>query len=405
MTERFYCVGCKSHYDLSVHEAVKKPSKGGSYRHSIVSQCPKGHKTTRICNATLYDSYNEGKSAESPLTEGPTPDGPPSEPTPVPSAAKGFSSRCEVHEAEFEACGCEKDAEYCKTCSVKGHDSCSMTKGCPCCDNTMEAHGYVDGDGKCACGCVFVDCECGPECKCGCATKKAETGGRTYEEQLPHLSPTDLKKLKDLADEWGDLLMAGDGDSDKAKKIREEMKKMEVAAAESFEATQVVGTMSPGVNLEALEPLEGGMENGYGDSLVPAHSFLPEGSGHVIGSQSTSHNYTPMHAETFNADDMYPYYELRMVDNGTWGNPVGDWDDDEEEMALAVWEQSVNDDGPYILIYWKDTETDGQVVAGQDFLAAEGETTQSGTGNRKAAIATAAAAIVIGLIYWKNRQE
>jgi len=56
MTERFYCVGCKNHYDLSVHEAVKKPSKGGSYRHSIVSQCPKGHKTTRICNATLYDS-------------------------------------------------------------------------------------------------------------------------------------------------------------------------------------------------------------------------------------------------------------------------------------------------------------------------------------------------------------
>jgi len=314
MTERFYCVGCKNHYDLSVHEAVKKPSKGGSYRHSIVSQCPKGHKTTRICNATLYDSYNDGKSAESPLTEGPTPDGPPSEPTPVPSAAKGFSSRCEVHEAEFEACGCEKDAEYCKPCSVKGHDSCSMTKGCPCCDNTMEA--------------------------------------------------------------------------------------------ESFEATQVVGTMSPGVNLEALEPLEGGMENGYGDSMVPANSFLPEGSGHVIGSQSTSHNYTPMHAETFNADDMYPYYELREVTNGTWGDVVGDWDDDQEEMALAVWEQSVNDDGPYILVYWKDTESDGAVVAGDFFLEAEGEMTPSrGSGTRKAAIATAAAAVVIGLIYWKNRQE
>lgn len=349
MTERFYCVGCKSHYELPVHEAVKKPSKGGSYRHSIVSECPKGHKTTRICSKLLYADYHNTKSAESPLTDGPTPDGPPSEPTPVPSAAQGFSSRCEVHEAEFEACGCEKGAEYCKTCSVKGHDSCSMTKGCPCCDNTMEAHGYVDGDGKCACGCVLVDCECGPECKCGCATKKAE----------------------------------------------------------SFEATQVVGTMSPGVNLEALEPLEGGMENGYGDSLVPAHSFQPEGSGHVIGSQSTSVNYTPMHAETFNADDMYPYYELRMVERGTWGDPVGDWDDDDRDAALAAWEDAVNEDGPYILVYWKDTESDGQVVAGSDFLVsmdAEGSM-PVGNRNRNAAIATATAAIVIGLIYWKSQKE
>jgi len=371
MTERFYCVGCKNHYDLSVHEAVKKPSKGGSYRHSIVSKCPKGHKTTRICNATLYDTYNEGKSAESPLTAGPTPDGPPSEPTPVPSAAKGFSPRCEVHEAEFEACGCEKDAEYCKTCSVKGHDSCSMTKGCPCCDNTMEAESF-----------------------------EAPVEVRTGVAATDKWTPAQIKEIKEISADIDAAVAAGD--YEKADELMEKFKQFD---SESFEATQVVGTMSPGVNLEALEPLEGGMENGYGDSLVPADSFLPEGSGHVIGSQSTSHNYTPMHAETFNADDLYPYYELRMVDNGTWGDPVGDWDDDEEEMALAVWEESVNDDGPYILIYWKDTESDGEVVAGQDFLAAEGETTQSGTGNRKAAIATAAAAIVIGLIYWKNRQE
>jgi len=356
MAERFYCVGCKSHYELPVHEAVKKHTKGKSFRHSIVSECPKGHKTTRICNAELYDSYNEVKSAESPLTEGPIPDGPPSEPTPVPSATQSFSSRCEVHEAEFEACGCEKDAEYCKTCSVKGHDSCSMTTGCPCCDNTMEAmeaHSYVDGDGKCACGCVFVDCECGPECKCGCATKKAE----------------------------------------------------------SFEATQVVGTMSPGINLEALRPVEGGMENGYEDSMVPADSFQPEGSGHVIGSQSTSHNYTPMHAETFDADELYPYYELRMVTDGTWGDPVDDWDNDAESDAYAAWEDAVNEDGPYILVYWKDTESDGAVVAGEDFLEAAAEGVMGdliapiSNRNRKAAIATAAAAVVIGLIYWKSQKE
>ena len=409
MAERFYCVGCKSHYELPVHEAVKKPSKGKSFRHSIVSKCPKGHKTTRICNAELYDSYNEVKSAESPLTEGPIPDGPPSEPTPVPSATQSFSSRCEVHEAEFEACGCEKDAEYCKTCSVNGHDSCSMTTGCPCCDNTMEAmeaHGYVDGDGKCACGCVFVDCECGPECKCGCATKKADSiiTVDIRKDESSKLLPADLKKIKEISADIDSAVAAGD--YEKAEELMEKFKQFD---SESFEATQVVGTMSPGINLEALRPVEGGMENGYEDSMVPADSFQPEGSGHVIGSQSTSHNYTPMHAETFDADELYPYFELRMVTNGTWGDPVDDWDNDAESDAYAAWEDAVNEDGPYILVYWKNTESDGHVVAGQDFLEAEGVMgdliAPSSNRNRKAAIATAAAAVVIGLIYWKSQKE
>ena len=325
MAERFYCVGCKSHYELPVHEAVKKPSKGKSFRHSIVSKCPKGHKTTRICNAELYDSYNEVKSAESPLTEGPIPDGPPSEPTPAPSATQSFSSRCEVHEAEFEACGCDKDAE---------------TGICVCGESCV-----------CDCGCAESGvCNCGESCPCDCGCGIAD-----------------------------------------------------------FEATQVVGTMSPGINLEALRPVEGGMENGYEDSMVPADSFQPEGSGHVIGSQSTSHNYTPMHAETFDADELYPYFELRMVTNGTWGDPVDDWDNDAESDAYAAWEDAVNEDGPYILVYWKNTESDGHVVAGQDFLEAEGVMgdliAPSSNRNRKAAIATAAAAVVIGLIYWKSQKE
>ncbi len=29
----------------------------------------------------------------------------------------------------------DKD-EYCKECRVEDHDTCSMTDGCPCCDNT-----------------------------------------------------------------------------------------------------------------------------------------------------------------------------------------------------------------------------------------------------------------------------
>ena len=36
-----------------------------------------------------------------------------------------------LHEAEtFEA-------EYCTTCKIPDHDSCSLTEGCPCCDNVM----------------------------------------------------------------------------------------------------------------------------------------------------------------------------------------------------------------------------------------------------------------------------
>ena len=73
MTEKFYCVGCKEHYQLPVTEAVKKPSKGDSFRHSVVSSCPKGHKTTKICNKDDYDKYSSSKSAESPLTSGPSP--------------------------------------------------------------------------------------------------------------------------------------------------------------------------------------------------------------------------------------------------------------------------------------------------------------------------------------------
>ena len=71
----------------------------------------------------------------------------------------------------------------------------------------------------------------------------------------------------------------------------------------SQEAETVVGTMTPGVSLEALTPLEGGLENGDGEPLVPADDFLPEGEGRVIGSQSTSHNYTPMHAEEIDDEE------------------------------------------------------------------------------------------------------
>ena len=29
------------------------------------------------------------------------------------------------------------EADYCNTCKIPDHDSCSLTEDCPCCDNTM----------------------------------------------------------------------------------------------------------------------------------------------------------------------------------------------------------------------------------------------------------------------------
>ena len=187
--EKFYCVGCKNHYELEVVEAVEKPSKGGSIRYSLVSRCPKGHKTTKICKREVYDSYSS-KAAETVDTtpvEAPASEPEGSEPTPAgPSAVPAVDDpRLEVPKAFC--------AEH---------------------NESFEA--------------------------CGCSSKDAET---------------------------------------------------------------IVGTMTPGVNLEALTPLEGGLENGDGEPLVPADDFLPEGSGRVIGSQSTSHNYTPMHAEDVGDDE------------------------------------------------------------------------------------------------------
>jgi len=38
------------------------------------------------------------------------------------------------HNYDFEA---EEECPYCDDCQIPGHDSCSLTDGCPCCENTM----------------------------------------------------------------------------------------------------------------------------------------------------------------------------------------------------------------------------------------------------------------------------
>mgnify|MGYP000589348570 CR=1 FL=1 len=56
MTEKFYCVGCKQHYELEVHAAQRQPSKVGSFRHSLISECPKGHRVNKLCKKERYES-------------------------------------------------------------------------------------------------------------------------------------------------------------------------------------------------------------------------------------------------------------------------------------------------------------------------------------------------------------
>ena len=57
--EKFYCVGCKQHYELKVHTPQRQASKGGSYRHSLISECPKGHRVNKLCKKEVYETYSE----------------------------------------------------------------------------------------------------------------------------------------------------------------------------------------------------------------------------------------------------------------------------------------------------------------------------------------------------------
>ena len=284
MTEKFYCVGSKQSYDLEVLDVAKKPSKGGSFRYSIVSQSPPGHKVTKICKQEVYDFYADKlgkKAAESvtdPSTAEPSPAGGPADITPA-----GPSS--------------------------------------------------------------------------------------TPLERTDSGVPSDFE-----------------------------------ADHETFEANEVVGTMSPGAGVnEALEPLEGGLENGDDPSLVPADSFQPQGNGHVIGQNTDSYNTTPMHAE----EDFEPYFELCIVSNGTVGDIVEDYDEAESEKAFIEWENHVNEDGPHVLIFYDSADESGMIVAGDDFMEVYDSESLMPTvrSNRKALMASAAAALVIGLVWYRSSRS
>jgi len=339
MSEKFYCVGCKEHYELDVTEAVKKPSKGGSYRHSLVSQCPKGHKTTKICKQEVYETYSSSMSAEDPLTAGPSPAGGPADITPAGPSATPLDRTDSGVPSDFEADHETFDAEA--TCS-----SCGLVKG-----------------------------------------EKADINN-------PH------KVFRN--GRFGEYLCINCLSAD----VHKHNQKNPAAGSwpSEWRANEVVGTMSPGAGVnEALEPLEGGLENGDDPSLVPADSFQPQGNGHVIGQNTDSYNTTPMHAE----EDFEPYFELCIVSNGTVGDIVEDYDEAESEKAFIEWENHVNEDGPHVLIFYDSADESGMIVAGDDFMEVYDSESLMPTvrSNRKALMASAAAALVIGLVWYRSSRS
>ena len=406
MTEKFYCVGCKEHYQLPVTEAVKKPSKGDSFRHSVVSSCPKGHKTTKICNKDDYDKYSSSKSAESPLTSGPSPAGGPADITPAGPSATPLERTDAGVPSDFEAplkpakemkeqAKEIKNARYTQervneiakemveyfsqkidTEMSKGYTSLDLTTGVQ--------SGMGRGGVRRPSWLQFID---GPN-------------GREDEEQaiLVHQAVANI-----LRDAGYKVVTQNNFRSNKAPDFHKKPAITEIRwSAETFEANEVVGTMSPGAGINAaLEPLQGGLENGDEPSLVPADSFQPNGNGHVIGQETDSYNTTPMHAE----DDFEPYFELCIISNGTVGDIVGDYDEAEEEKAFKEWEDAVNDGGPHVLIYYDSADADGMIVAGDDFMDVYWDAESESTGSRKAIMATAAAALVLGLVWYRSSRN
>ena len=231
MKEKFYCVGCKQHYELPVHAAQRQPSKGGSFRHSLISECPKGHRVNKLCKKEVYETYetsiSDAETFESPYVGS--------------KALSGISLTTD---------------QLTETIGSGDFDKASLNSS-----------GHQN---------VFANAE--------------------EEGSAPVQDPMEFGEMAN----WTPL----DGTPSLRKRKRAE-------------------GMTVGVNLEALEPTPDEPESG--ESMVPADSLMPEGSGHVIGSQSTSHNFTPFHAE----GEKYPCDSCnKMVSRSDLKVMMGSYDED-----------------------------------------------------------------------------
>jgi|DEB0MinimDraft_4_1074332.scaffolds.fasta_scaffold01063_5 hypothetical protein len=303
MKEKFYCVGCKQHYELSVHSAQRQPSKGGSFRHSLISECPKGHRVNKLCKKEVYEAYGAETQTSSDLdcdTCGVS--GPEREGEPLCSRCISCFECCETNCADYDE---EEDwpKHECVTC-MEGMDEL-VAKGqswsCECCGLLVGTQDDHEGCGSNKNGfvlchlcetdqCKFVDCEM-------MVTSEQKKRSR-YDSEEGNAPIQDPMELGEMAN-WTPL----DG-------------------SEGLKRKRAEG-MTVGVGLEALEPTPDEPESG--EPMVPADSLMPEGSGHVIGSQSTSHNFTPFHAE----GQKYPCDSCnKMVSRSDLKVMMGSYDED-----------------------------------------------------------------------------
>ena len=402
MTEKFYCVGCKQHYELKVHAAQRQPSKGGSFRHSLISECPKGHRVNKLCKKEVYETYSgEDKkmSAERRFPHPPTrkENWKPAEgirhnkslrpgKMMVTKNADNFGDmeyillNVMTKEQVIDEYGdymedsgitikqlpqklqddyrTDEEAEYLRDKYLKLDDG---DVECDSCSGIYEKEDGKMVDSKFIC----IDCEdfdaetfespyVGSKALSGISLTtdqltetigsgdfdkaslnssghqnifaNAEEGSPNMnhlskEEQIAFLKQL-IKETKGKVQKPYELTPGGYGFGLNGKVVSAEvyLKHLQEMASEEGNApvqdpmefgemanwTPLDGTpslrkrkraegMTVGVNLEALEPTPDEPETGV--SMVPADSLLPEGSGHVIGSQSTSHNFTPFHAE------------------------------------------------------------------------------------------------------------
>lgn len=261
MKEKFYCVGCKQHYELPVHAAQRQPSKGGSFRHSLISECPKGHRVNKLCKKEVYETYetsiSDAETFESPYVGS--------------KALSGISLTTD---------------QLTETIGSGDFDKASLNSS-----------GHQN---------VFANAE--------------EEGSAPVQDpmefgEMANWTPLDgtpsLRKRKRAESQTSSDL---DCDSCGVSGPEREGEPLCSRCFSCFECCESncadydAEGMTVGVNLEALEPTPDEPESG--ESMVPADSLMPEGSGHVIGSQSTSHNYTPFHADSDKVETFIVYPEL-----------------------------------------------------------------------------------------------
>ena len=151
--------------------------------------------------------------------------------------------------------------------------------------------------------------------------------------------------------------------------------------------------MTVGVNLEALEPTPDEPETG--ESMVPADSFMPEGSGHVIGSQSTSHNFTPFHSE--DEDDFYQNAETFIAYPELKNHLVS-------IMPDKVYNINLMEDGDFQMSV-ANRYMDEVISAVSDYQATEKSESDFVFGQSKTTVAVAAASLaVVGAWLWNKRK-